>query len=166
MQSASARTEPTKRCVCFRSEVPLRAAENHSEENSVEPSRITTSRQPERQQFILKLARAFMMFGAPSHRLEAQLQATARVLEINCQVIYIPAVMLVSFGDSATHTSEVRFVRQSSGLDLGKLKTAYMIYYDTIYDKISVTDASKQLDDLMLAGPVSGGRKLEMVAFG
>ncbi|SGZ21452.1 BQ5605_C021g09368 [Microbotryum silenes-dioicae] len=107
----------------------------------------------ERQQFILKLARAFMMFGAPSHRLEAQLQATARVLEINCQVIYIPAVMLVSFGDSATHTSEVRFVRQSSGLDLGKLKTAYMIYYDTIYDKISVTDASKQLDDLMLAGP-------------
>ncbi|SCV74945.1 BQ2448_7974 [Microbotryum intermedium] len=107
----------------------------------------------ERQQFILKLARAFMMFGAPSHRLEAQLQATARVLEINCQVIYIPAVMLVSFGDSATHTSEVRFVRQSSGLDLGKLKTAYMIYYETIYDKISVTDASKQLDDLMLAGP-------------
>jgi len=66
----------------------------------------------ERQQFIMKLARAFMMFGAPSHRLEAQMQATARVLEINCQVIYIPGVMLISFGDSATHTSDIK-VRSS-----------------------------------------------------
>ena len=67
----------------------------------------------ERQQFIMKLARAFMMFGAPSHRLEAQMQATARVLEINGQVIYIPGVMLISFGDSATHTSDIK-VRSSS----------------------------------------------------
>jgi hypothetical protein len=37
-----------------------------------------------------------LLFGAPSHRLEAQMQATARVLEINCQVIYIPGVMLIS----------------------------------------------------------------------
>lgn len=62
----------------------------------------------ERQQFIMKMARAFMMFGAPSHRLEAQMQATARVLEINCQVIYIPGVMLLSFGDAATHTSDIK----------------------------------------------------------
>lgn len=55
-------------------------------------------------------------FGAPSHRLEAQLQATARVLEINCQAIYIPGVLLISFGDVATHTSEikVRFLCASS----------------------------------------------------
>lgn len=61
-----------------------------------------------RQDFILKLARALMMMGAPSHRLEAQLQATARVLDINCQMVYIPGVMLVSFGDPATHTSETK----------------------------------------------------------
>lgn len=36
------------------------------------------------------------------------MQATARVLEINCQVIYIPGVMLISFGDTATHTSEIK----------------------------------------------------------
>jgi hypothetical protein len=40
----------------------------------------------------LRSISSFMMFGAPSHRLEAQMQATARVLEINCQVIYIPGV--------------------------------------------------------------------------
>ncbi|KAM0786574.1 hypothetical protein ACM66B_002030 [Microbotryomycetes sp. NB124-2] len=107
----------------------------------------------ERQQFIMKLARAFMMFGAPSHRLEAQMQATARVLELNCQVIYIPGVMLLSFGDNATHTSEVKFLKQANGLDLGKLLQAYLIYYNVIYDKISVTEASVELDSLMTAPP-------------
>ncbi|KAK4055809.1 pheromone-regulated protein prm10 [Microbotryomycetes sp. JL221] len=107
----------------------------------------------ERQQFIMKLARAFMMFGAPSHRLEAQMQATARVLELNCQVIYIPGVMLLSFGDSATHTSEVKFLKQANGLDLGKLRSTYQCYYQVIYDQISVTDASIELDRLMTAPP-------------
>ncbi|KAM0746733.1 DUF1212-domain-containing protein [Meredithblackwellia eburnea MCA 4105] len=106
-----------------------------------------------RQEFLLKMGRSFMMFGAPSHRLEAQIQATARVLEINCQVIYIPGVMMVSFGDVATHTSEIKFLKQANGLDLGKLLEAYWVYYKVVHDKISVTDASVQLDDLMKAPP-------------
>ncbi len=48
-----------------------------------------------RQQFILKLARALMMFGSPTHRLETQIQATARVLDINAQVVYLPNIMLM-----------------------------------------------------------------------
>lgn len=36
------------------------------------------------------------------------MQATARVLEINCQMVYIPGVMLISFGDPTTHTSETK----------------------------------------------------------
>ena len=107
----------------------------------------------ERQNFIMKMARSFMMFGAPSHRLEAQIQATARVLEINCQVIYIPGVMLVSFGDASTHTSEIKFLKQANGLDLGKLLLAYYVYYNVIHDKISVTDAGVELDELMKAPP-------------
>ncbi|GAA5902094.1 hypothetical protein JCM8208_002475 [Rhodotorula glutinis] len=107
----------------------------------------------ERQQFIMKLARAFMMFGAPSHRLEAQMQATARVLEINCQVIYIPGVMLISFGDSATHTSDIKFLKQANGLDLGKLLTAFLVYFNVLHDRVSVTDASRELDELMIAPP-------------
>lgn len=63
----------------------------------------------ERQNFILKLARAFMMFGAPSHRLEAQIQATARVLELpHCSAMYLPGVLLVNFGDPATCTSDIK----------------------------------------------------------
>ncbi|KAH8994384.1 hypothetical protein EDB86DRAFT_3102988 [Lactarius hatsudake] len=35
-----------------------------------------------RQQFIMKLARALMTFGAPSHRIESQLVAAARILNV------------------------------------------------------------------------------------
>ncbi|KPV73415.1 uncharacterized protein RHOBADRAFT_29137 [Rhodotorula graminis WP1] len=108
----------------------------------------------ERQQFILKLARAFMMFGAPSHRLEAQIQATARVLELpHCTAMYLPGVLLVNFGDPATCTSDIKFLKQAAGLDLGKLKASYYVYNKVIRDKVSVADAATQLDDLMTSPP-------------
>ncbi|GAA6013508.1 hypothetical protein JCM10207_008874 [Rhodosporidiobolus poonsookiae] len=104
----------------------------------------------ERQDFILKLSRAFMMFGAPSHRLEAQIQATARVLELpHCTAMYLPGLMLVNFADPATYTSDIKFLKQPSGLDFGKLKSTYSIYSKVIRDKLSVNDASQRLDELM-----------------
>lgn len=102
-----------------------------------------------RQQFLLKLARALMMFGSPSHRLETQVQATAKVLELNAQVVYLPGIMLVSFGDDATHTSETKFLKQATGLDLGKLLATHNIYWNVVHDKVSVDSASKDLDVLM-----------------
>ncbi|BGP51677.1 pheromone-regulated protein prm10 [Rhodotorula kratochvilovae] len=111
----------------------------------------------ERQQFILKLARAFMMFGAPSHRLEAQIQATARVLELpHCTALYLPGVILVNFGEPATCTSDIKFLKQAAGLDLGKLKATYWVYNKVIRDKVSVADGSAQLDDLMTSPPKYG----------
>ncbi|KAK8858543.1 hypothetical protein IAR55_002772 [Kwoniella newhampshirensis] len=102
-----------------------------------------------RQQFLMKLARALMMFGSPSHRLETQIQATAKVLELNCQVVYLPGTMLLSFGDDATHTSETKFLKQSTGLDLGKLLATHHLYWNVVHDKMSVDQASKDLDVLM-----------------
>ncbi|ORY28518.1 hypothetical protein BCR39DRAFT_535068 [Naematelia encephala] len=103
----------------------------------------------QRQQFLLKLARALMMFGSPSHRLETQIQATAKVLEINAQVVYLPGTMLISFGDDATHTSETKFLKQATGLDLGKLLATHQVYWNVVHDKIIVDAASKDLDILM-----------------
>ncbi|CAE6488452.1 unnamed protein product [Rhizoctonia solani] len=103
----------------------------------------------QRQDFILKLARALMMFGAPSHRLEAQIQATARVLDIQVSCMYLPSVMLFSFGDTATHTSDTKFLKQTSALDLGKLLDCHRIYWRVIHDELGVGEASLQLDELM-----------------
>jgi hypothetical protein len=71
-----------------------------------------------------------MMFGSPSHRLETQIQATARVLELNASVVYLPGIMLISFGDDATHTSETKFLKQATGLDLGKLLATHKLYWN------------------------------------
>lgn len=44
-------------------------------------------------------------------------------------------------------------MKQANGLDLGKLLAAYYVYYKVIHDKISVTEASIELDQLMTAPP-------------
>ncbi|KAE8268871.1 hypothetical protein A4X09_0g3470 [Tilletia walkeri] len=108
----------------------------------------------QRQEFLLKLARALMMFGAPTHKLESQIQHTARVLEINCRIIYLPNLMLLSFGDDATRTSETKFIKQTAGLDLTKLTDMHDVYWNVVRDKISVTEASEQLDELMRRKPL------------
>jgi hypothetical protein len=52
------------------------------------------------------------------------------VLEINAQVVYFPGTMLISFGDEATHTSETKFLKQATGLDLGKLLATHYVYWN------------------------------------
>jgi uncharacterized membrane protein YjjP (DUF1212 family) len=71
------------------------------------------------------------------------------VLEINAQVVYLPGTMLISFGDDATHTSETKFLKQATGLDLGKLLATHNLYWNVVHDKVSVDSASKDLDVLM-----------------
>lgn len=118
----------------------------------------------QRQEFLLKLSRALMMFGAPTHRIETQIQQTARVLDINCRCIYLPNLMLFAFGDDTTHTSETKFIKQPGGLDLTKLTDMHSIYWNVIHDKIGVDEASQQLDELMRRKPLIG--KFPMVIIG
>ena len=78
----------------------------------------------------MKLARAMMMFGGPSHRLASQIQSTGRVLDLELSCMYLPDMMLISFEDSATGTSNVKFIRQGSALDLEKLGEAHSLYWN------------------------------------
>lgn len=68
-------------------------------------------------------------FAAPTHRLQAQIQATARVLDLEASTLYLPNVMLISFGDAGTSTSNLKFIQQGSSLDLGKLLDAHSLYW-------------------------------------
>ncbi|KAL4402187.1 pheromone-regulated protein Prm10 [Malassezia pachydermatis] len=107
-----------------------------------------------RQEFLMKLSRALMMFGAPTHRIELQIQQTANVLEVNCRCIYFPNLMILSFGDDTTHTSETKIIKQGSVVDLTKLTDMHTIYWNVIHDKIGVEQGSKQLDALMRRKPI------------
>lgn len=102
-----------------------------------------------RQSFILKVCRALMLYGAPTHRLEEYLTMTARALEIEAQFLYIPGCMVIAFDDASTHTTEVKLVRLAQGIDLGKLKDVHRIYKEVIHDVTSVEEATGNLDELM-----------------
>ncbi|KAJ4353543.1 uncharacterized protein N0V89_005273 [Didymosphaeria variabile] len=102
-----------------------------------------------RQQYIIKMCRALMIVGAPTHRLEEYLAMTAKVLEVNSQFLYIPGCMIISFDDTLTHTAEVKIVRTAQGVNLGKLKDCHEIYKEVLHDVISLDDALAALDELI-----------------
>lgn len=107
----------------------------------------------QRQRFVLRMCKALMLYGAPTHRLEEYLTMTARVLEIDGQFIYFPGCMIVSFGDATTRTSEVQLVRCPQGLNLYKLHRVHRIYKQVIHDLVGVEEASNDLDDLLSSKP-------------
>ncbi len=107
----------------------------------------------QRQKFILTLCKAFMGYGAPNHRLEEYMRRTARVLEIDASFVYFPGVIIVSFGDPSTKTSEVRAIRVSQGFDLSKLDDAQEIYKAVVHDRLGVEEAIQKLDDLLTCRP-------------
>jgi hypothetical protein len=51
------------------------------------------------QKYLIKLCRALMLYGAPTHQLEEYMKYSARLLEINAQFLYIPGCMIMSFDD-------------------------------------------------------------------
>ena len=118
-----------------------------------------------RQKYLVKLCRALMMFGAPTHRLEEYMKMSARVLEIDGQFLYIPGSMIVSFDDASTHTTEVKLVRVTEGVDLGKLKDIHEIYKEVVHDVIGVEEATQRMDTVLRAKPMYN-RWLLVLVFG
>ena len=106
-----------------------------------------------RQEYLRKFCRALMRYGAPTHRLEEYMNMSACVLEIEAQFLYIPGCMIISFDDSSIHTTEVKLVRTTQGVDLGKLRDTYEIYKDVVYDRIGVEEATEQLEEILSRRP-------------
>ncbi|OCK79381.1 DUF1212-domain-containing protein [Lepidopterella palustris CBS 459.81] len=106
-----------------------------------------------RQTYLRKLCKSLMKYGAPTHRLEEYMNMSARVLEIEAQFLYIPGCMVISFDDSSVHTTEVKLVRTSQGVDLGKLRDTHEIYKDVVHDRIGVEEATPRLEAIMSRKP-------------
>ncbi|PSN75252.1 DUF1212-domain-containing protein [Corynespora cassiicola Philippines] len=102
-----------------------------------------------RQNYLRRLCKALMMYGAPTHRLEEYMNMSARVLEIEAQFLYMPGCMIIAFDDSSVHTSEVKLVRTAQGVDLGKLRDVHEIYKDVVHDRIGVEEATPRLEAIM-----------------
>ncbi|KAK9773858.1 putative Threonine/serine exporter-like N-terminal domain-containing protein [Seiridium cardinale] len=105
----------------------------------------------QRQKYILKMCLALMLFGAPSHRLEEYLSTTAKVLDMDCQFLYIPGCMIISFDDALTHTTEVKMVRAPQGVNLGKLQDVHLVYKEVLHDIIGMDEALSRLETIVNA---------------
>lgn len=103
----------------------------------------------QRHRFVLRMCKALMLFGAPTHRLEEYMVMTSRVLEIDGQFLYLPGCMIVSFGDATTRTSEVQLVRVAQGLNLWKLHQVHTIYKKVIHDTMSASEGNLLIDKIL-----------------
>ena len=74
---------------------------------------------------------------------------SSRVLEIDGQFLYIPGCMIVSFDDQSTHTTEVKIVRATQGVNLGKLRDTHEVYKEVVHDTIGVEEAMERLEEII-----------------
>ncbi|KAJ7180244.1 DUF1212-domain-containing protein [Mycena crocata] len=102
-----------------------------------------------RQDFLLKLARALMTFGAPSHRIESQLIAAARILEVEAEFIHLPNIIICSFGDQELGCSETHFIKCVGRLALGALHKIHVTYRSVVHDEMSATSQCPSLYSIL-----------------
>ena len=107
-----------------------------------------------RKKFILLLAKAFLTFGAPSHRVESQLFSAAEKLLIHASFAYIPGIIMVSFNDGETRTTELHFVRSSGRIALSALDSVHDVYRSVFDDRLTIQDGISALDRILRAAPL------------
>lgn len=99
-----------------------------------------------RRRYLTKLCRAFMEYGAPTHRLEEYMNTSARALYMNAQFLYMPGAMICTYIDDATYHTDLEMIRTNQGLDFGRLKDAFHVYKCVIHEKYQPAEATQHLE--------------------
>jgi uncharacterized membrane protein YjjP (DUF1212 family) len=97
-----------------------------------------------------------MTFGAPSHRIEPQLSAAARILEVTAEFVHLPGLIICAFGDEEFGTTDTQFVKARTRLALGALHKVHITYRQVVHDEISAKEASENLNRLLASPPLYG----------
>ncbi|KAH9928170.1 DUF1212-domain-containing protein [Fomitopsis serialis] len=103
------------------------------------------------------LAEALSKFGAPSHRVEAQLVAVCKILGLICTFVHLPTVILCEFGDHTgplTDNRRCHVVDRRGQLSLGALHEVHQTYRMVVHDEISAKTGLTRLRSLMDAKPI------------
>lgn len=101
-----------------------------------------------RRRYLIRLCGAFMRYGAPTHRIEEYLAASARALLIDAQFMYIPGAMMCTFIDSTIQSNSVELVRKPEGLDFARLKDVFNVYKCVIHEKYTAEEGTYELDNI------------------
>lgn len=103
----------------------------------------------DRETYLLKICRALMTCGAPTHRLEEYMHRTGKVLDIPLNSFYMPSCMIISFRGKIWYSKGVHIVRAEESLNLCKLDDVHRVYKDVIHSEITVHEATRRIDDIM-----------------
>ncbi|KAJ1960980.1 pheromone-regulated protein prm10 [Dipsacomyces acuminosporus] len=106
------------------------------------------------QRFLVLMAKAMMMYGSPLHHLEDNLTRLAQLLDLEMTASTIPGLILLSFDDSITHTSETKIIRCSNGWDMHRLDQTNQLLRRVVHSKTELRDAIKELEEIMTAPPI------------
>ncbi|KAJ2157946.1 pheromone-regulated protein prm10 [Coemansia sp. RSA 552] len=107
-----------------------------------------------RQNFLLIASRALMAFGAPLHRLEANLIAIALNLDVQATFAVLPGIILITFGDEDTRSSETYVVRIVSGYDMYRLGRSNRTIRRVLKGRISVGQGVKNMERILATPPL------------
>lgn len=100
----------------------------------------------QKQEFLRKLCKSLMLYGCPAHRLEYAMRQVSRTLAVDAEYVFIPNVMLVTFIDSTTHTTETHFIRQSQTFEMHRLSDIYRLEKLVAHGEVSVDEALEFID--------------------
>lgn len=95
--------------------------------------------------YLRELCKALMCFGAPTHGMEEYMYTSARAVGVRSEFLYNPGAMLCSYTEHVEDHSDVELVRQTQGLDLGKIRDVFTVYKCVIHAKY---DPEAALEDL------------------
>lgn len=111
-----------------------------------------------RRSVVLRLTYCFMLYGAPSHRIEDYVINLFEALDLDGRVNYIVGCTEICFinalhpSDPTTRYSYTTLVK-AQGLDVGRLGLSFRLYKDLIHGEISLEEAETKLVDLIDSPP-------------
>ncbi|CAO3613890.1 unnamed protein product [Cunninghamella echinulata] len=108
----------------------------------------------QKQELLKKLARALMLYGCPAHRLELAMRLASKTLGVDAEYIYLPNMMLLSFFDATTHTTETHFIRQMQFFDMDRLSEVYRLEKLICHGEVSVDEALEFIDQVSSKPPL------------
>ncbi|KAK1228656.1 pheromone-regulated protein prm10 [Marasmius sp. AFHP31] len=106
-----------------------------------------------RRKFLLKLAKALLTFGAPSHRIQSQLAAASDILGGDAEFVHLPNIIIVSIrnGDGPSLTY---FVRATGRVALTSLHQVHQIYREVLHDNMGAEAGTQALRQLLREHPI------------
>ncbi|KAJ1855344.1 pheromone-regulated protein prm10 [Coemansia sp. RSA 1822] len=106
------------------------------------------------QRFLVLIAKALMMYGSPLHHLENNLIRTAQLLDLEITASALPGLILLSFEDSLTHTSETKIIRCTNGWDMHRLDQTNQLLRRVVRSSTDVDQAIVELEQIITAPPI------------